>query len=485
VIYEKQNIVKVYSVSIYLKGGIMRNLKNSNLSLKMFKLSFVFLTVFIFSFNPLYAVQTDKAKDDTIYVRIGMSASFSGSRRSPSTNGLFGVLAAIDWINSDENSEFKIDDKRVKIDLIIRDDRSSNDEVERIYNDFTKRGREVDFLIGLYSSSATGVAMEIAEKSRKLILGPFGADDSIYEEASNWKVQVVPPASKYYAKHLEMLSERAVSSGQVFKVALAFETDSFSESVHSAAKKLIEDNDNFLIFFDSFYPKQGGDLLKEGGDMDLFIDGLLSSINNNTNEIDSVVIIGGGHDPDGIAFAQLLAKKDYRPDALALLIAPGIPSYFCDVAGGGDNCESSYAEGVTTVSSWQPELETFIEGETDVIDGLTWFGPSHNEAITLIKRKNGDVVPSYHAGLGGQAILALAVAIKKAQSIKSAKVRDALKDARFQTTFGNFGVDKSTGKQQLQDMLVEQWHVSSEVASLHVIWPVAQATNDFIFPIPE
>ncbi len=463
----------------------MRNLKYYNLSSKIAVLSFVFIVAFAVSFNPLYALQADRAGDNTIYVRIGMSASFSGSRRAPSTNGLFGALAAIDWINSDANREFKIDGKRVKFDLVIKDDRSSNDEVERIYKGFIKKRRQIDFLIGPYSSSATGVAVEIAEKAGRLILGPFGASDSIYEEASGWRAQVTPPASKFYAKHIEMLSEKAASLGQVFKVALAFETDSFSESVHSSAKKLIEDNENFLIFFDSFYPNQGGDLLADGGDMDRFIDGLLDSINNNTDEADSVIITGGGHDPDGIAFAQLLAKKDYRPDALALLIAPGIPSYFCDVEGGVDDCISSYAEGITTVSAWQSELETFIEGETDVIDGLTWFGPSHNEAITLIKTKNGDVVPSYHAGLGGQAILALAVAVKKAQSIKNVKVRDALKEARFQTAFGNFGVEPSTGKQQLQDMLVEQWHVSSEAGNLHVIWPEAQATNDFIFPMPE
>lgn len=463
----------------------MRNFKLTNLSSKFFLLAVVSLIIFTTSFNPLYAIQADKTESDTIYVRVGMSASFSGSRRSPSTNGLFGVLAAVGWINNDENPGIKLDNKRVKFDLIVQDDHSSNDEVDRIYKGFMKKGRRVDFVVGPYSSSATAVAAEIAENAKKLLLGAFGASDSIYDEPSDWRVQLVPPASKFFEKHVEMLSEKAASLGQVFKVALAFETDSFSESVHLATKELIENNPNFNLFFDSFYPTKGGDLLVEGGDMDSFINGLLDSINSNTDETDNVIIIGGGHDPDGIAFAQLLDKNDYRPDAMALLIAPGIPSYFCNVADEDEGCLSSYAEGLTTVASWQPELETFIEGETDVTDGLTWFGPSHSDALALIKAKNGNELPSYHAGLGGQTIFALAVAIENAQSIKGAQVRDALKDITFQTAFGNYGVDQSTGKQQLQDMLVEQWQVSGEAASLHVIWPQAQTTNDFIFPMPE
>ena len=83
-----------------------------------------------------------------------------------------------------------------------------------------------------------------------------------------------------------------------------------------------------------------------------------------------------------------------------------------------------------------------------------------------------------------QAILALANAMENAQSTKKKKVRNAIKKLKFQSCFGNYGVDKDTGIQELQDMLVVQWQVISDEPELHVVWPQGTATNDFVFPMP-
>lgn len=427
----------------------------------------------------VHAKVANADSSDVKYVRIGVSASFSGSRRSPSLNGLYGTLAMVDWINNDDNPGFKIGKKRLKFNLEIHDDSSSNDNVEQIYSSLAKGSNNVDFLIGPYSSTATRVAAEISEERKILLVAPFGASDSLYENPSEWRVQVGPPASRYYKELVAMLSEKASTLGITLNTALAFETDTFSTSVYDATKELVEADTNFNIFFDSSYPSEGGDLLTVGGDMDTFVNELLDSIDS-----DSIVIIGGGHDTDGIAFAQLLDSKEYTPAALALLIAPAIPTFFCDVAQADAGCTESYAEGVTSVISWLPTLETFKENITNVSDGLNWVGPSHDEALELIKSKNGDVEPSYQAGSGGQAILALASAMENAQSTKKKKVRDAIKKLRFQSCFGNYGVDKDTGIQELQDMFVVQWQVISDEPELHVVWPQSTATKDFVFPMP-
>lgn len=427
----------------------------------------------------VHAKVANADSSDVKYVRIGVSASFSGSRRSPSLNGLYGMLAMVDWINNDDNPGFKIGKKRLKFNLEIHDDSSSNDNVEQIYSSLAKGSNNVDFLIGPYSSTATRVAAEISEERKILLVAPFGASDSLYENPSEWRVQVGPPASRYYKELVAMLSEKASTLGITLNTALAFETDTFSTSVYDATKELVYADTNFNIFFDPSYPSEGGDLLTVGGDMDAFVNELLDSIDS-----DSIVIIGGGHDTDGIAFAQLLDSKEYTPAALALLIAPAIPTFFCDVAQADAGCTESYAEGVTSVISWLPTLETFKENITNVSDGLNWVGPSHDEALELIKSKNGDVEPSYQAGSGGQAILALASAMENAQSTKKKKVRDAIKKLRFQSCFGNYGVDKDTGIQELQDMFVVQWQVISDEPELHVVWPQSTATKDFVFPMP-
>jgi len=431
----------------------------------------------------VHAKVANADSSDVKYVRIGVSASFSGSRRSPSLNGLYGILAMVDWINNDDNPGFKIGKKRLKFNLEIYDDSSSNDNVKQIYSSLAKGSNKVDFLIGPYSSSATQVAAEISEERKILLVAPFGASDSLYENPSGWRIQVGPPASRYYKELVAMLSEKASTLGITLNTALAFETDTFSTSVHDATKELVDADTNFNTFFDSSYPSEGGDLLTVGGDMDTFVNELLVSIELNNSDSDSIVIIGGGHDTDGIAFAQLLDSKEYTPAALALLIAPPIPTFFCDVAQADAGCTESYAEGVTSVISWLPTLETFKENITNVSDGLNWVGPSHDEALELIKSKNGDVEPSYQAGPGGQSILALANAMENAQSTKKKKVRNAIKKLKFQSCFGKYGVDKDTGIQELHDTLVVQWQVISDEPELHVVWPQSTATNDFVFPM--
>jgi len=211
----------------------------------------------------------------------------------------------VDWINNDDNPGFKIGKKRLKFNLEIYDDSSSNDNVEQIYSSLAKGSNKVDFLIGPYSSSATQVAAEISEERKILLVAPFGASDSLYENPSGWRVQVCPPASIYYKELVAMLSEKASTLGITLNTALAFETDIFSTSVHDATKELVDADTNFNTFFDSSYSSEGGDLLTVGGDMDTFVNELLVSIELNNSDSDSIVIIGG----DTIQMESLLLNS--------------------------------------------------------------------------------------------------------------------------------------------------------------------------------
>jgi len=111
------------------------------------------------------------------------------------------------------------------------------------------------------------------------------------------------------------------------------------------------------------------------------------------------------------------------------------------------------------------------------------------DCAARIRAENGDVMPSYHAGLGGSAVLALAHAIEAAGSVDPAAVRDAVRAAKIQTCFGPFDVDATTGLQLAMRTQTLQWQTPASNPALsgpelRIVAPELNATDTFVYPLP-
>src|SRR5699024_8935850 len=82
------------------------------------------------------------------------------------------------------------------VELIVLDDRSDPTTGVRLYNELVY-DREVDLLLGPYSSAVTNAVAPIIEKSRIPTPNPLASSTAIWEGRNlQWQVQVQPPGSR-------------------------------------------------------------------------------------------------------------------------------------------------------------------------------------------------------------------------------------------------------------------------------------------------
>ena len=134
------------------------------------------------------------------------------------------------------------------------------------------------------------------------------------------------------------------------------------------------------------------------------------------------------------------------------------------------------AEGVMGPSHW--EYGVTFNKETAEKAGKTWIGPSQDEYVALFKKAVGkDMLPDYHAAEASAAVLALVLAVEKADSLDSETVRKALGELTFTSFYGGWDID-DTGKQVGHSMVDVQWQDGKRV----IIWPESAQTGAPAYP---
>jgi branched-chain amino acid transport system substrate-binding protein len=110
-----------------------------------------------------------------------------------------------------------------------------------------------------------------------------------------------------------------------------------------------------------------------------------------------------------------------------------------------------HAAGIVGPSQWE---------ETAIIHPE--IGPSPSEFAQRMRAAGFDA-PDYPSAQAYAAGLLTAVAIKEAGSLDGEKIRAAFSDLRTSTLFGDFSIDRVTGRQIGHMMLLVQWHGGSKV----------------------
>jgi len=110
-----------------------------------------------------------------------------------------------------------------------------------------------------------------------------------------------------------------------------------------------------------------------------------------------------------------------------------------------------HAEGIVGPSQWEETASIRPE-----------IGPSPAEFARRMKAA-GFVAPDYPAAQAYAAGLLTCCALTNAASLDSAKIRAAFSDLRTSTMFGDFSIDRVTGRQLGHSMLLVQWHAASKV----------------------
>jgi ABC-type branched-subunit amino acid transport system substrate-binding protein len=150
----------------------------------------------------------------------------------------------------------------------------------------------------------------------------------------------------------------------------------------------------------------------------------------------NALVSAGSYDHD---VAVMRAVADSALDIPLLgCIAAGVARFAADL---GD-----LAAGIVGPSQWEETASILPE-----------IGPTPADFARRM-RAGGIDAPDYPAAQAYAAGLLTAAAINDARSLDATKIRDAFSELRTSTLFGDFSIDRVTGRQIGHTMLLVQWH---------------------------
>lgn len=401
--------------------------------------------IFVAMFGFLFVTNSLAASK----IVIGHPACLSGKYAKAGEQAIGGIKACVNWVNKTYGG-VKVAGKKVPLEYKYYDCESRKETVTSLIGRLITVDK-VNVVFAPYSSGLTLRGAPVAESHKMLYMDHGGANNKIFRQGFKYTVQTIGPASRYHEGTLDMIHK---IDPKAKKVALAYEDSEFAKMVmHGAekhAKKL-----GFNVVFKRTYPKGVTDLTP-----------LLSALKASKPDF----ILGGGHFEDGQLFNRQMADLGIDTKALSLIAAATLPAFY--------EALTNMAEGVMGPSHWEYGVK-YSKKEAKKV-GLPWIGPSQDEFVALFKKALGkDIIPDYHAAEAGAQVLAYVLAVEKANSLNSDKVRAALGDLKFMSFYGGWDVD-DTGLQVGHSMVDVQWQGGKRV----IVWPEAAQTGKPYYPMP-
>lgn len=380
---------------------------------------------------------------------IGHPACLSGKYAKAGEQAIGGIKACVEWVNHSYGG-VQLGGDKIPIEYKYYDCESKKESVTSLIGRLITVDK-VNVVFSPYSSGLTLRGAPVTESYKMLYMDHGGANNDIFRQGFQYIVQTIGPGTSYHQGTLNMINKIDPKAKQV---ALAYEDDEFAKMVMLGAEEQATKL-GFKIIFKRTYPKGVTDLTP-----------LLSALKASKPDF----ILGGGHFEDGQLFNRQLADLDIDVKALSLIAAATLPAFY--------EALTSMAEGVMGPSHWEYGVKYSSEEAKKV--GLNWIGPSQDEFVALFKKALGkNIIPDYHAAEAGAQVLAYVLAVEKAQSLDSAKVRDVLGDLTFMSFYGGWDVDE-TGLQVGHSMVDVQWQNGERV----IVWPEEAQTGKPYYPMP-
>lgn len=317
------------------------------------------------------------------------------------------------------------------------DDASDAERCAGIYRSLCFENR-ADIVLGPYSSELARVAAPIAEQAGMVLVNHGGASDDLYAHNYRLLIGVLSAASDYLVPFVRLLAGlklwrkrlAIVRSESGFARAVAEGIERASKERY-ARRKGVRIRVKFAGKFDSASTPEK----------------LFPALRRN--RINALVSAGSYEHDLAVMRAATAAQLDIP---VLACVAAGVESFRRDL---GED-----AEGIVGPSQWE-----------DQIDFEPEIGPTPREFCRRMRAAQVDCdYPAAQAYAGG---LLAKTAIENAGSLDQRRIREAFSDLRTSTLFGDFAIDRVSGRQIAHRMLLVQWHRGHKV----VIEPEAHADS--------
>lgn len=406
------------------------------------RFSMVLGVVLLFTLGTSLAGAADK-------ITIGHPACLSGKYAKAGEQAVGGIQACVDWINNSYGG-ITLGGKKIPLEYRKYDSESKKESVTSLIGRLITVDN-VNVIFAPYSSGLTLRGAPVAEARKMLYMDHGGANNKIFQQGFKYAVQTIGPATSYHQGTLNMIKK---IDPKAKNIALAYEDSEFAKMVMQGAEDHAKSL-GFNIVFKRTYPKGVTDLTP-----------LLSAMKATKPDF----VLGGGHFEDGQLFNRQMADLDIDSNALSLIAAATLPAFY--------EALTAMAEGVMGPSHWEYGVK-YAPAEAKKV-GLDWIGPSQDEFVALFKKALGkETIPDYHAAEAGAQVLAYVLAVEKAESLDSTKVRAALGNLIFMSFYGGWDIDE-TGLQVGHSMVDVQWQNGKRV----IVWPEEAQTGKPYYPMP-
>ena len=368
-------------------------------------------------------------------LEIGAALSLTGSLAKEGALTKQGYQLCQEKVN--QRGGVKVGDQKTKLAISYSDDKSEPDTAARLIDNFNDDG--VKLILGPYGSPSTEAAAAAIERNGQVMVDSSGADDNIFTKGYKTTFAVLSPATDYVA----IIVDAIMSSANPKPKTAAFLSadDGFSQTaakggVEAAKKAGLE------VVAEESFPEHTTD-----------VSSALTKVRGKNPDL----ILGSVHVEEGIAIVKQSRELGVQPMGFGETVAPPTPDFSAAL---GDA-----ANGVVGSTQWTAQ----VKGQDKI------FGTAQDYAADYKKRFHADA--EYHSAEGAAACLALVLAVEKAGSADSAKVRDALAGLDTESFFGPIKFD-DTGKNVTKPMSA----IQIQDGAVTTIYPKDQAEAELQWP---
>jgi branched-chain amino acid transport system substrate-binding protein len=373
---------------------------------------------------------------------VGLSLSLSGGYAAMGRQAEAAIKLFVDDLNA--AGGVRIGGRPYEFTLRCDDDQSDARRCAEIYRALCGPER-VDLLLGPYSSRLARAAAPIAEAAGMVMLNHGGADDGLYASGMRMLVGVLSPASDYFVAFARLLVELKFWRK---RLAIVTAATPFAGDVGAGLE---------LACQQRRARRRGVRVrLKYRGDFDRddALARLLPALKRNRIN----ALAAAGSFAQDVALMRVVVASNLNIPVLAC-VAAGVHGF---AAALGED-----ADGIVGPSQWEEHARIVPE-----------LGPTAREFARRMRAAGYSecdypAAQAYAAGLLGCA------AIRECDSLDQRRLRDVLGEMHTSTLFGDFAIDRVTGRQIAHEVLLVQWNMGHKV----IIEPQSHAETGAIeFP---
>jgi branched-chain amino acid transport system substrate-binding protein len=389
------------------------------------------ITVFLAVFTSMLLVTSCSKNGGGDTTRIGVITSVTGSQAAFGEAHKNGYLIALDEINAKGGVLGK------KIELDFYDDQSKPDQAVQGVSKLVDQDH-VPVLLGSYSSESTKAIIPSVTQRQVPLMIPTATADNVMDSKSPWVFRICAGAADYARATIAFLKD----NGAPKTMAIVYENTNFGQANMKAMSSAATAAGIKLVAVESYEAKSPD----------------YKAVLQRVKQANPDVIYFCSYLLDAGTLLRQAQEVDLNPKYYTSAGTGFAAAEFPTPKGAGKNAEYTFS-----VSQWLPDAK--------------WTGSKEFDSEYFKRYKSH---PAYHAIQAYESLHAVAQAINDAQSLESAKIRDAIKNLNLSSTpFGPIRFD-ANGQNQ-HEVLITQ----VQGGRYQVVYPVEAASGKPIIPAPR